>query len=445
MADSLYNIIKALQEASGSNAKLAILKEHKDNELLKAYLEATLSPRYNYYITEKTLPAFPRALEDNEIDEGFINHVIQKLAGREATGHAAKAAIVFHAGELSAESQELFRYLLLKDIKASVGVTLVNKVWPNLIPEQPYMRCSLPKDVKLSGWPWEQGIYSQVKADGMYVAGSKGQLITRAGSVFPKGSFPELEKELEAMQDGKELNGELLVFNGKGEMLPRKIGNGMLNSVLQGGSLDKEFKVVYQVWDYMDLWITEFNKFSYSNRLAGLQRSIKNTGWKHIELIETKLVRCQQEAAEHFQQCLTRGLEGTVLKHPEGLWKDGTSKHCVKYKVEAEIDLRVTGIIKGTGKFSDSMGALELSSECWNVKVDCGTGFTDKQRKDFWENKPKYFGSIVTIKANDIVTRSGSDIYSLFLPVFVEERLDKTEADSFEKIKDIFDSVKGLK
>lgn len=36
---TLYEIIKALQAASGSNAKTTILEQHKDNELLKDYLK----------------------------------------------------------------------------------------------------------------------------------------------------------------------------------------------------------------------------------------------------------------------------------------------------------------------------------------------------------------------------------------------------------------------
>lgn len=36
---SLYNIIKELQAASGSNLKTAILQANKDNAILREYLE----------------------------------------------------------------------------------------------------------------------------------------------------------------------------------------------------------------------------------------------------------------------------------------------------------------------------------------------------------------------------------------------------------------------
>jgi DNA ligase-1 len=434
---TLYQIIKALQQASGSNAKLAILKEHKDNELLKAYLDATLNPKYNYYITEKTFPnAKPQfGMIVRSFDGRHVSDVIRELAGREITGNAAKNYVSYFLGCLDREGQELYKMMLLKDIKASVGITLVNKVWDGLIYEQPYQRCSLPKDANLKDWPWEKGIYSQVKADGMYVAGSNGKLVTRAGNEFPKGSFPELEDCLTYIQSGMELNGELLVTK-DGEILPRKTGNGMLNSVMQGEQLPEGFSVVYQVWDYQDL---EY-PLTYSERYDVLEEDLSDMASQCIKMIESKLIYSLEEASNHFQECLSLGLEGTVLKHPEAGWKDGKSKYCVKYKVEAELDLEIYDVVKGSGKYSDCMGAIRLKSSCGKLLVDCGSGFNDAQRKAGMK-----VGSIVTIKANDIVTKEGSDTKSLFLPIFIEERYDKTVANSLEEIEAIFEAVKGIK
>ena len=47
---------------------------------------------------------------------------------------------------------------------------------------------------------------------------------------------------------------------------------------------------------------------------------------------------------------------------------------------------------------------------------------------------------IITVRANSIM--ESNDIAALFLPRLVEERLDKTEADDFVKIKQIFEEAK---
>ena len=67
-------------------------------------------------------------------------------------------------------------------------------------------------------------------------------------------------------------------------------------------------------------------------------------------------------------------------------------------------------------------------------------GFTDKQR----EQEPP-IGKIITVKANDLIDKRESDVYSLFLPIYVETRLDKSEADAIERIQSIFLSAKGMK
>jgi DNA ligase-1 len=49
----------------------------------------------------------------------------------------------------------------------------------------------------------------------------------------------------------------------------------------------------------------------------------------------------------------------------------------------------------------------------------------------------------MTVKANDIMPPTGSNgRYSLFLPRFVELRLDKTVADSLQRVKDQKEAAK---
>ena len=47
-----------------------------------------------------------------------------------------------------------------------------------------------------------------------------------------------------------------------------------------------------------------------------------------------------------------------------------------------------------------------------------------------------WLGSIVTIKAFDII-ESSKDNYTLYLPRFIEKRVDKDTADSLDRIKEI--------
>lgn len=430
---NLYNIIKELQDTSGNNAKKAILEANKENMLLRDYLKATYDPRLNYFLSEKTYPEVCGYSDNHEFTVNNIGEFIYQLADRNRTGNAAKEWLKSVLRYFNEEQQELIKMMLLKDIKAGISVSTINKVWPDLIEEQSYMRCSLPSAVKLKEWPWQEGVYSQEKMDGMYAAVSNTSVTTRAGNSFPLDCLPENFKEemQKLIPDGVELNGELIVKR-NGSILSRKEGNGILNSLLQGTPIPEHYTLNYVAWDIED------DKTIYRKRFHAIAYSLE--GFTCFTPVNSKIVYSLAEATEHFQELLAQGKEGTVLKNPNGMWKDGTSKDCVKYKVEAELDMKVVGVVEGTGKYKGMLGALQLESECGKVKTDCGTGFSDKQRKVMLDNPPK----IVAIKANDLVDSKSKEGYSLFLPVFLEERVDKSVADNIDRIREIFDSEKDM-
>lgn len=431
---TLFEIITALQEAQGSNAKKAILEANKWNDLLEEYLRVTYDPRINFYITEKTFPyvAQKELTYYSVVEIEDIQYFVKALAEREVTGVNAKNWLSNTLGGFDKEDQQLIKWMLLKDIRAGISVSTINKVWPNLIGEVPYMRCSLQKDVDLSKWDWESGIYSQVKMDGMYASVSSNQVITRNGSVFPYDLLPAtFKQDMKQLLEGYELNGELVIAKAGGKILDRKTGNGMLNSLLQGTALPDNHLLCYVVWDVIC-------ELPYSERFAKVIFICKNSS--SFGIVETRLVKSLEDAHEHFTEVLANGGEGTILKNPKGKWKDSTSKDQVKYKLECEVDLLCTGWIEGEGKHKGKIGALQCQSSDGVLRVNVGSGFTDKER----EQLPPV-GKIITVKANDLIDKRGSDVYSLFLPIYAETRLDKSEADDIERIQSIFLSAKGVK
>ena len=78
------------------------------------------------------------------------------------------------------------------------------------------------------------------------------------------------------------------------------------------------------------------------------------------------------------------------------------------------------------------MGALVCESNDGIIEVNVGSGFNDEHRKTIKEQD--ILGKIITVKYNARIKSKDGD-ESLFLPVFVEVREDKTEADNAEDIK----------
>lgn len=441
---TLYEIVKALQSASGSNAKQAILEQYKDNELLKAYLKAVYDPAINYYQTK--LPDISGWKDNNfqEFCQKDVDFVLDELATRKVTGYEAVACLGGWASALNKEGRELMSLLIKRSIGAGVGDTMILKVFPELYFIPPYQRCSLMDDKIKAKFENLETFIVQEKLDGSFCylvkeAGKAPEAITRAGSKYPK----EFAEKLTTPRcEGFVVIGELVVIDysadDEGVLLDRKTGNGILNSILKGGGINKnlEFKLV--AWDCINTveFSEGFSKDPYYKRLEMLELV-----WETP--VRTRYVKSLDEAYQIYSKFTSNGSEGCVIKTKDFKWSNGTSKDCIKLKIEFEMDLRVIGITEGAGKAKGMMGSLTVSSSDGKIVCDIGTGFSDNERMDWWLNSEERIGTVVSVKANDIIFRLDSKIASLFLPVYVDHRLDKSEADSYERCVEQLEAAKN--
>ena len=438
---AIYEIIKSLQSAQGNIAKQAILDDNKDNELLKAYMKATYDPSISYYQTK--IPKGPYNWNLDWMDSpeypNYLLEGVQELASRKVTGKAAINSLLGLYSSISPEGKELLTLLIDRSIGASVGDKMVLKTWPGLYFVPPYQRCSL-LDTKTRKKFLDKKFYVQIKKDGSFAyaffrADGSYDLITRAGNTYPQ-EFAQ--KFCHTAPVGGVVVGELEVYDEVGKLLDRKTGNGILNSIQQGGELPEGYEVVMDAWDmlYQEEFEAGKSVRPYSTRLESLQNWLIREQAESVTLIENWEVESMEEALAIYQSLTARGLEGAILKLFESLWKDGTATDIVKLKLRFEVEMRCTGIYEGEGKAKGMMGGANLESQDGKIKNNCGTGFSDKQRKEFWANPELIVQQAIAVEANDIiVSREEGSIPSLSLPVFIEVRYDKKGvADTYERI-----------
>lgn len=458
----VFDVIEQLRATSSTKDKLAILMANKDNADLKKFLLVTYEPAINFYMKEVE-PAFTSMfpLADNAWKDRFtvetIDTIVTAIAGRQFTGHAARTFIANMHRDLACKwEKELLELLIRRDVKAGISVTTINKVWPGLITDVPYMRCTLPSEVDLASWPWEQGIYSQIKADGQFenishlARTGQVKIESRNGSPMPLEYFQDIVKEVqEHVPEGWQMHGEMLIIH-NGKVLPRQEGNGILNKILQGGEMPSGHKAVYHAWDMIPVSAAKAKgkyEEGYETRFNRLWKHIASC--QHIKLIEYKIVFSPQDAYEHAKEAMAQGLEGTVIKHPGGIWEDSSgSKNQVKLKLQMDIEVRVTGFKAAdkTSRNKDLFGSLICESECGKFKVNV-SGIKDDKRKDLYARKDQIVGKlIITISCNGLMAPSEKTdgFWSCFLPRFQEERLDKTTADTLERMQEIQDNAVKL-
>lgn len=419
---SLYEIIKTLQETQGSKAKLAFLESHKDNALLKQYLKAVYDPAINYY--QKKV-AITKENQGHPFCEDIVYTIKHYICDRNITGNAAKQWLEQYMYGYNIEAQELIQYMIKRSIEAGVSDSTILKVFPDLYFIPPYQRCSLPDAKIIDKFNKEGEILVQQKLDGMfaYLVNDNGDCsaITRNGSKFTHEFAELLFGEFKDSCKNQVIIGEIIVLK-EGNVLDRKTGNGILNSILQSGEIQKNYEYQLVAWDH--LTVSEF-KSGKSERNYITRRNDLIFAYPHV--VYTRFVENVKEAYYIYRKFLEQGYEGAVMKTKHFKWKNGTSKEQVKLKLKFQVDLKVVGIIEGTGKYEGMMGSVSVESSDGKLKVDVGSGWNDEQRKNGIEA-----GSIITVEANDIITNRSNDTYSLFLPIFIEERLDKTEADSYD-------------
>jgi DNA ligase-1 len=440
-SDLIKMAINDIASTSSTNSKIDKLKEYSSIDGFKYVLEQAYNPFINFGVLNATLP---KEFGDKHFNETTIK-LLKNLSERELTGNAARDEIQNHLEKLDSYSAELFLHILEKDLHAGFNVKSINKAIKGLIPIMPYMRCSTQKEVDLDSLNWKLGVYSQYKADGLFCnitkRGKNILLQTRKGKEFPTNQFSSIVSEIINIPfDQFQIHGELRVYeniNGHSyKILDRKTGNGILNSVLQGGAFPLGCYPLYDCWDIVNLDVIEGKvkpSKPYKLRFAILHELL--TGCFSCNLINTKIIYFKEDAIKHFEEVLSKGGEGTILKSPEALWENKTSRQQVKFKAEKECELIIVGFNQGNGKNENTFGSFKCESSDGLLKVNV-TGISDDLRKEIHENRKDWLYSIITVKFNELITDLSGG-HSLFLPRFIERRNDKDEADTLTYIRSL--------
>lgn len=424
MASNILSILTRLETASGRLEKEAILKQNSDNKLLKETFRLALDPTINFYI--KKVPDPILSSNVNSLEQA-LTMLETYLASRKFRGHEAVRHLAYTLGGLEAADQEVIKRVIGRSLKCGVSEMTVGKTWPYLRLNYPCMLVSSMTEKTKFKFP----MMAQTKMDGMrFNAVIEGGAVTyrsRNGKELDLKGV--LDSDFLARADNLDVvfDGELLIWGTDGKPVDRKTGNGLLTKFQKGtGTVEIAQKIRAVIWDRIPL--ADFR--------AGICVVPCQTRWSmmvagpltdRVRIAATTMVNTIKVAQDLYQEKLTEGEEGIILKDPEGHWEDKRVKHQVKMKAELEADLRVTGFTEGTGKYMGKIGSLVVESADGKVRTSVGTGLSDEQRSlDFVK---EFKSKIVSVKYNALISDKKTDTKSLFLPVFIEVRTDKDTAD----------------
>lgn len=124
--------------------------------------------------------------------------------------------------------------------------------------------------------------------------------------------------------------------------------------------------------------------------------------------------------------------EGVIIKNLYGEYEFGTrSSEWVKEKHEEEsVDVVAVGFDEGDGRLDGTLGRIKLHSADGVPVGYTGSGFTDEQRDEIWENRDEYAGATLEVSGEDFDD-------GIRFPIFQRWRQEDGEPDDIDRIKEI--------
>ena len=418
----VIKLFKQIQETSGKNDKINIVKANADNELFKKCLVFLLDTNIVTGISKKKLSKKFLTPQSVILVTYTFEDVMEYL---KANNTGRDEDIVYVQQFLSVRPKEdlwFYEGMITKTLKIGMDKKGVNKAIPGLIETWEVQLGSGYDKLKLKDG--ELFFISQ-KENGNRSSYYNGKLISRQGKEF-KG-LQHIVNDIEyALGNQYFVDGELIRKNvdnlSDGENF--RIGTGIINS-----DAESKEEIKFVIFDLVPAEEYKSKKFTtkYSKRkqdLLLLQEKIKENNLQNIEIVpmfyegtdQTQIMKWLDYAVEH-------GMEGCMINKDKPYAAKRTTD-LIKVKRFSECDIRCIGIEEGEGKNEGTLGAIVCNYKGNQLRV--GSGFTDEQREFYWNNEEEIVGKIVTVKYKEETNNKKGGV-SLQFGTFICVRKDKDE------------------
>jgi DNA ligase-1 len=439
----LISIVKSLRETSSRNDKESILtKAFNDGKFdLFKLLQLCYNPFATFGISTRTIEICEESKVLGPIfDVSFdmFESLLLKLKNRELTGNAAIDAI----GELYiCMDKELWEFVckpvLLKDMRAGFTDNTVNKVLKALSKKNKkandYIIPSF--DVQLAFDGADEIITGskmvQIKLDGvriLTICDKEANTVvqyTRNGK--ENVNFPHIRKVFEDLLPTLDKS---MVFDGE------VMSSSFQNLMSQVSKKDKvaNTDTYLALFDCLTLedFKNEKSNVSQIKRIELLDKLIVDSA--NVYKVPYSIVNLDTEQGKldfntFNKNAIDSGYEGVMVKKADAPYECKRTKSWLKIKPFITVTLPIADCEEGSGKNTGALGAFvakgfDNSFEGKEIKVNVGSGFTDEQRKEFWENRKNMIGMLIEIKSDCLTLEEDSELYSLRFPRFLGFRSD---------------------
>tara|TARA_A100001011_G_scaffold268834_2_gene277970 strand:+ start:584 stop:1840 length:1257 start_codon:yes stop_codon:yes gene_type:complete len=417
---NVSSILDQISSTRGTIAKTDILKSHADNDILKTALKMGLDNFIPFNVVKvpkvKTRLEYPLS-EDAGWKEFFA--VLGECATRSVTGNAAIDRVLTCFSSVRPEDEFWMRKILKKKLSIGASTKTVNKVFPGLIPT---FEVALAQQFELKRIKDMESVYVEPKLDGIrcfaIVEDGEAKMFARSGKLISNFDST-IGASLGELGDGC-YDGELM-----GEDFVALMRQAYRKENIEIGD------AYLTLFDYLPLdeWRSGEVDHTTKERYIELKRKVASLNLRelvtkpdeplYLNVVPRHEVPAKLEDIMALHHTFVQeGYEGAMVKTIDAPYRFGRSYDVMKVKEFHDVDLPIIGLEEGTGRHAGRLGAVKIDFNGVIVKV--GSGFSDEQREQVWNDQPGSMGRIIEVRYQE-VTPDGS----LRFPTFVCFRNDR--------------------
>ena len=421
-------IIEKLEADNSRLAKEAIIQSAMEEGLDEFFkgVKMALDPLVTFGV--KQVPERNDVLTGQGLSWDNFETLANQLINRELTGHAARDAIELAMGVATTEQWNMFyRRILIKDLRCGVSEKTVNKI-AKKFPQYaiPVFTCPLAHDSANHEKKMVGKKQIEIKLDGVRVItiirGDKVEMFSRNGKQFH--NFGHIIAEIEQVIAQKPapydlvLDGEVMSANFQDLMkqVHRKDGKQSDDAVLHLFDMCPLADFQKGIWDKSQSFRSQAVK-AWVQQNASVLKHVQALEWEDVDLDTSEGNR---RFVELNKAAVDGGYEGVMIKDIDAPYECKRTHSWLKAKPFIEITLKVVDVEEGTGRNEGRLGAVIVEGEDdgYNYLLNCGSGFTDSQRDEYWAERSSLIGQLIEIRADARTKSQDSDIYSLRFPRF---------------------------
>jgi len=379
----IQEFVDKLKATNSTNDKIDIIKEYKDDYMIKKVLKYTYSPFKQFHLTSTTVKKNKKL--KSKIGYFDLFYLLDALSKRTITGHDAIQHTRGYISGMEDWQKDLVFCILDKNLKTRTGADLINKAIPKCVPNfkvalaNSYDKQKGKVDFNKQKW------FASQKLDGvrcLAMVDENGQcnFYSRQGKTFD--TLDTLRKEIESLGlTNVVFDGEVCIVDDNGV----EDFQGIMKEIKR-----KNHTIVnpkYKIFDYLTLeeFDTQTSTRNLSMRLSTCIRPKLNC----IEMLEQWKV----ESDEHFQElaelATKSNWEGLMLRK-DCEYKGKRSNDLLKVKKFFDKEYVVKGIEVAVHRII--VDGLEVEEEMLSnviiehkgCEVRVGSGFDHEERRMYY-------------------------------------------------------------